>query len=699
MTEPSVLDVVKEKLHFWKRPSRVGKNIVLPEDTVSTAGPSQRNRKFPYFSILTILMGLLAQSFLEKTPQSILPAVIFYVGCATSLIAAFMRNEILLGSIHKKTEGQAFSMAVRWVPLLISLLFSVAAFLAFRGNQFTWINLSLWCLAAFFFWLSLREKNTPGHLFKAVWKKISHRKLKLKLKITPFVVLMLATSLIIVYFRFHDLSGTPGEMFSDHAEKLLDVSDILEGKFSIFFPRNTGREAIQMYLTAGIAGIFHTGISFMSLKIGTALGGLLTLPYVFLLGKYLYNKWVGWLAFFLAGIAYWPNVISRVGLRFPFYPLFVAPVFYYLIRGIRESSRNKLILAGFLLGLGLHGYSPIRILPIIVVLAFGIFITHRSSKDKKISAIWTLFVLGIAALIIFLPLLRYWIEDPGGFNSRAISRITSIEAPFNETPFLVFLKNFWKASVMFFYKNGQIWVHSIPGRPALDLVSASFFFIGVIVVLTRYLRQKNWEDIFLLLSVPLLLMPSILSIAFPDENPSLNRTGGAIIPVFIIAAVGFYALFSALHKSLSGGVWKGAVASCAVLFLLMSAGSNYKLVFEQYREGFLAGAWNTSDIGTVIRNFSELTGSPDNAFVVPYPHWVDTRLVGINAGFPQKDYALWPEDFPSTIALDGKKIFILKGDDQEDLDLLRTYYPEGILYRHRDEYQGKDFVYWLVVSE
>jgi len=44
----------------------------------------------------------------------------------------------------------------------------------------------------------------------------------------------------------------PGEMFSDHAEKLLDVGDVLNGKLSIFFPRNSGREAIQMYLTAAV---------------------------------------------------------------------------------------------------------------------------------------------------------------------------------------------------------------------------------------------------------------------------------------------------------------------------------------------------------------------------------------------------------------------------------------------------------------
>jgi ABC-type phosphate/phosphonate transport system permease subunit len=65
-----------------------------------------------------------------------------------------------------------------------------------------------------------------------------------------------------IFFRFYRLDGVLAEMFSDHAEKLLDVSDVLSGKFSIFFPRNTGREAIQMYLTALVAIVCGTKISY-----------------------------------------------------------------------------------------------------------------------------------------------------------------------------------------------------------------------------------------------------------------------------------------------------------------------------------------------------------------------------------------------------------------------------------------------------
>ncbi len=61
--------------------------------------------------------------------------------------------------------------------------------------------------------------------------------------------------------------------------------------------------------------------------------------------------------------------ISRVGLRFPLSPLFVAPVLYYLLRGFRTGRRNDFLLAGLFQGIGLYGYSTIRILPVLLVVA------------------------------------------------------------------------------------------------------------------------------------------------------------------------------------------------------------------------------------------------------------------------------------------------------------------------------------------
>ncbi|HSM24542.1 MAG TPA: glycosyltransferase family 39 protein [Anaerolineaceae bacterium] len=432
---------------------------------------------------------------------------------------------------------------------------------------------------------------------------------------------------------------------------------------------------------------------------GTALAGFLTLPYIYLLGKELRNKWVGILAFLFAGIAYWPNVISRVGLRFPFYPLFVAPTLFYLIRGIRQKRRNDFIYSGIALGLGLHGYSATRFLPVVVVLAIVLFLIHRHSKGLRTQIMNASIMLVIASFIIFIPLFKFTIVNPEAFSYRMMTRLTSAEKEITENPISIFIDNYWKANTMFFYSNGGTWVHSIPNRPALDIVTAALYFLGTIIVLLQYLKYRNWEDIFLLLAVPLLMMPSILAIAFPEENPSLNRTGGAYIPVFIIVGIGFYHIFNQLWLVAKQWKTKTLIVLMATGIFFISSLLNYDLVFNQFNKQFMAGAWNTSQMGKVIKGFSESVGNPDRVYVVPSAHWVDTRLVGINAGYPTKDYALWPDQFDQLIVDQGEKLVILKPDNQEALTALKELFPGGILYNYDSGYEGKDFYIYHIPPE
>ena len=505
----------------------------------------------------------------------------------------------------------------------------------------------------------------------------------------------MAAVLLVVFFRTYRISEVPPEMVSDHAEKLLDVWDVLHGQTSIFFPRNTGREAIQMYLTAGIIQLLHTGYTFLSLKIGTILAGLLTLPYIYLLGKELGNRRVGWLAMLFAGIGYWPNVISRVGLRFPLYPLFVAPALYYLMRGLRSSRRNDFILSGLALGIGLHGYTPIRILPLVILVAVGVYLLHPVARGKRLQVISGLLVLVLVSLIVFLPLLRFALEYPTIFDLRAFSRLGTTERPLPGSAILIFLQNLWNASTMYFWSDGNIWVHSVTGSPALDFVSAALYFLGVFLLFVRYIRRRTWQDLFLLLSVPLLMLPSILSLAFPDENPALNRAAGAMVPVFVIVALALDGLMSAVEKQNPSKAGPRLAWGLSLVLIFISALANYDLVFTQYQRAYELSSWNTSEMGKVIHDFGDMYGSTNNAYVVPYDYWVDTRLVGMIAGNPTRDFAIPPDQISTTLNFPQPKMFLLNLNDQDDLNLLYQLFPQGTLSNYESKV-GKNFYIYMV---
>ena len=409
------------------------------------------------------------------------------------------------------------------------------------------------------------------------------------LKISPWSIILVISAAVVIFFRFYRFASVPPEMVSDHAEKLVDIWELIDGELRVFFPRNTGREGFQMYLTALVIKLFGTGFSFNSLKIGTILAGLITLPFIYLLAVEIANKRTALFAMIFAGIAYWPNVISRVGLRFSIYPLFVAPTLYFLIRGLKRSNRNDFILAGLFLGIGLHGYTPFRIVPFVILAAVGLYLIHSQSKGFRKQTVIYLLILILISLIVFIPLLRYWLENPEMFSYRAFTRLGSIESPLPGPAGKIFIDNLWNAMTMFFWSNGEIWPVSIPHRPALDVVSAALFFLGIILLAVRYIRRRNWLDLFLILSIPLLMLPSILSLAFPSENPTLNRTAGALVPVFLIIGLSFEVLLTSIENRTSQPVNKAVVVAMGIIFLLWAGYQNFDLVFNQYEQNYNDG--------------------------------------------------------------------------------------------------------------
>jgi len=170
--------------------------------------------------------------------------------------------------------------------------------------------------------------------------------------------------------------------------------------------------------------------------------------------------------------------------------------------------------------------------------------------------------------------------------------------------------------VMPFWNDGNVWAHSVTGRPALDVVSAALYLLGILALVVRYVRQRTWQDLFLLLSVPLLMMPSILSLAFPEENPALNRTAGAAVPIFIIAAIALEGFLSSLWIRARSGTGRAGVVLAGILLVASSASQNYDLVFRQYAESYAAASWNTSQIGSVVKDYIDSGGSVDTAWVV-----------------------------------------------------------------------------------
>lgn len=704
MNEPSVLDYIKSLIAPWKYPK-----VSIPDhgedepflesetEVPQTSEPEiqvfsqdepigeeiqpadQGRDRWFWLVIIALGVAFLAQISLEPSrSRAWIPGLILYIIALTGMSIAYLHGKWQLPS-YKNVPFLESKTAIRSMQFALGLVLAIPVFLLSSGNRFTLVNLFLLVLSVIF-------------LAWSFWQKSSSR---LSWKITPWLGVVLGVFILAAFFRYYLIAQVPPEMNSDHAEKLLDVLRVLDGQTMIFFPNNGGREPLQFYLVAGLHRIFNLDLNFNILKFVTITAGFLTLPFIYFLGKDLVNRRVGLLALAFAAIAYWPNVVSRAGMRLPFYMLFTAATLYFLLRGLQTGRRNFFIFGGISLGISFYGYSADRILPLVVLLAVVLFVIHSKSKGHKQEVIRSTLLLLLIAFVILLPLLRFTIEDADSILFRTLTRMGSMERPLPESPLLIFLRNLGNALLMFSWDNGEVWVTSVPHRPALGVISAALFWIGVAALIIRYLRSRHWMDLFWLLSIPVLMLPSIMSLAFPDENPSLYRTGGAIVPVFLIVALALDGLMSAFRRRFP--VTGARLAwGFAVLLLVLSSVQNYRLVFEDYFSQYRMSAWNSSEMARVVNEYTASTGPVDSVWVMAYPHWVDTRLIGILTGNPTRNFVIFPEQVETLPDTPTPKLFLIHPEDEVSTQVLEAKYPPGIIEQYESEVESKNFLLYYV---
>lgn len=731
MEEPSVLDYLKSKLTPWK-----GSGLKIPAISVvpqpagteeipqESAAPPQEKQKpeprrepqpetkpelqpapplsaepfrIPWRSLLALLMALVAQITLSPTThRSWVWGVYFLIAAIVLVIRATAKSEWILAPTPEQSSKSDPS-TVNLSFLLVGLALTVITYFSFGELKFTVFNLSLLFLAllltAWAFWIPRTRTQGVRQPKRRLFSQAIHTGWSPNLNISTFMVLIAIGW--VAFFRFYKLAQVPPEMNSDHAEKILDILRILAGQTNIFFPTNGGREALIFYINAAFYLLFKFPLGFTSLKLVSAAIGFLSLPFIYLCGKELGSKRIGILAFLFAGIAYWPNVVSRFGLRLPFYILFTAITIYLLLIGIRTSRRNYFILAGATLGLSLYGYSADRILPVLILLAVGLYLIHAQSKDHRQFVLVSTVALVIVSLVLFMPLLRYIIAEPTSFLFRTLTRMGNLERPLPGPAWQIFLNNVGRALAMVARNNGDIWPISVPGIPALSIVSGALFYLGVGLLLIRYARRRHWLDLFMLLSIPVLMLPSTLSLAFPAENPNLYRTGGALVPIFLMIAIALDGLMTTLSSCIPSPWGKRTAWMLALLLFCGSSLQDYDLVFNRFYSQYQRSAWNTSEIGSVARSFSTTIGSLDTVWVMGYPHWVDTRLVAINAGFPGKDFELFVNELEITRSDPRPKMFLLNPDDEDAVAALKQIYPQGWLQLYKSKVETKDFLIYF----
>ena len=589
----------------------------------------------------------------------------------------------------------------QWL-LVATMVLAAIAFASLAKNRFTARGVLCWSGAVAAWLLALVEVR-PG---RRVWKlpsativRNAWRSGGMVIRANWVTLALLGLLLLAFFFRVYRISAIPSDPESDHVEASKDVWDILQGQYRIFFPRNTGREPTQFYLTALLSKVF--GYGWLTLRLTMALVGVLNVIPMYLLGRELLDRRFGVIAAFFVAISYWHVIISRIALRIVLAPLWTTATLYALLRAFRTRRRNDFLLAGFCLGLGLYGYYAFRIVPLLVIAfcAVKLFVDRGPSFHLGRFAT-NVVLLVVTSALVFLPMLRFMYDEPKTYWYRALTRTTSLEVSTRGDTAKVFADNVKRTLLMFNYEGDDAWPESVPLRPALDYVTGGLLVLGAAYLFYLLLAKRNPLAVYWIVAIFILLLPCTLAIAFPIEVPSNLRASAVIPVVLVLAAVPAYVVGRQVVHAFRGGMGLVLVLLLGGLMLWQAAKLNYRTYFSDYDEHYRQSAWNATDMTRVIDSFALLYGGRQNAYLICTPYWIDGWGISVVMGqIEWANFLFQPSDLEPHLADPRSRLYIYNPINQEAEQWLLAHYPHGQLMRFQAFSPDKDFMIFFAPAQ
>ncbi len=356
----------------------------------------------------------------------------------------------------------------------------------------------------------------------------------------PLVVLLLAT-----FLRLFRLASVPFGWHPDEATKALLARDVLDGKFfPAFFSAFTGREALFVYLEALLFAL--QGESLFSGRLLSAFVGILTVAITYATGRELFGRRIGLLSAAFLAVSLWHLIASRNGYRAVIQPLIQLPAIFFLFYGLNRTGPTSsamaarerfwpFLLAGLFLGLSQYTYTAVRLFPFLIL---AILVLVLIFDRRAIIRNWQpLFLMGVVAFLVFLPLGRYFWQHPGDFYGRA-AQISVFSPEWSGGDSGARLWQSVKETARMWTIWGDInYRFNISGQPVFDWFVGLLFFLGIPLSCWRAFKARGLRRVAYL-SLPLWLVIMLLPMVLSAESlPYYQRAIGVLPAVYIFPAL------------------------------------------------------------------------------------------------------------------------------------------------------------------
>ena len=381
------------------------------------------------------------------------------------------------------------------------------------------------------------------------------------------IILLILILAIAGFFRLWHLNSIPPGLYPDEAMNGNDAVEALKiGQYKLFYPDNNGREGLFINLIAFSFNIF--GIHIWSLKLVSALIGILTVLGLYLLTKELFHSTnIALLSAFFLATSFWHVNFSRIGFRAILVCFCLVWSFYFLFRSIHRNKHKHivwyLLLSGVFFGLGFYTYISFRIAVIILIVPI-IIIWLRFWKGNR-SRFWQYGIWLLTIIIVALPMGLYFLQNSQDFIGRAggVSIFTQ------ENPIKALIVSTVKTLGMFNIAGDWNWRHNFAGSPQLFWPIGILFFVGLISSIKRLIKPRSLIRYFLLIWFAVMLLPAILTC---EGIPHALRSIGVIPIVYIFAGLGAYAVYKFLYKFVKSKKLNKSLLLVACFLFLFACG-------------------------------------------------------------------------------------------------------------------------------
>lgn len=364
-------------------------------------------------------------------------------------------------------------------------------------------------------------------------------------------IIFISIILITLFLRIYNLNNLPPSLNWDEVSLGYNAYSILKTgqdewgqKFPLSF-RAYGDYKLPLYVYADVPFVAVFGLNEWGVRLPSALAGVGTVIFIFLILKKLTQQWriALWGALIIA-ILPWSVILSRIALEANLSLFLTAAAFYFFLVGIDKN--RYLFLSALFFDLTIFTYNSSRVVtPLLILLLSIIFFKKLNNRFGLISLVIFLFFFTVAlpnALLQDSSARYKWtaILDEGAINKINEWRGSAVLPPalatlqYNKITYVVpeVVKNYFSHfdPRFLFLIGGSHYQYSVPGQGLILMTLLPFLLLG----LRKIFQEKHkWQWVLL---VWLLLAPIPASIT--RDAPHALRALMMIPPVISIISLG-----------------------------------------------------------------------------------------------------------------------------------------------------------------